>query len=338
MPYKERGGWRASVKRGEIRRQAWFPSRREALEWESEERKHLKNLRPKTSMGLLGLCEKYLDYMQRYSKSTYSHKKTLCRRILAAWGDIDVAAITPEMCLQYLDGRARISGNAANEDLQDLKAMFGHYRKFHGVTNSPLVEIEPYSHDVTPPYVPPREDILKLLLVTQGQDRVMLDMFRFTAARRSEVMRLTWDAVLFEQRIIRLKTHKSRKGKCKTYPVPMSEALYKSLRWQWEHRDKSSPYVFTNDGRPYARREDWLPRLCKAAKIRPFGYHSFRRAFASVLYATGRASLKDVSVLLGHSSVRNTELYLRSINPNLLELVEMLDEGPKYPTEIPQEV
>jgi len=49
--------------------------------------------------------------------------------------------------------------------------------------------------------------------------------------------------------------------------------------------------------------------------------------------ATGKASLKDVSLLLGHSSVRNTELYLRSINPNLPGLVELIDPEEKATTE-----
>jgi len=35
-----------------------------------------------------------------------------------------------------------------------------------------------------------------------------------------------------------------------------------------------------HNGKPYSRREDRLPRLCKKENSRPFGYHSFRRAFA----------------------------------------------------------
>jgi integrase len=335
MPYKERGGWRAIVKVNGKRTQKWFPSKKDAQAWESATRKDLKHKKPKTSTALLGLCGDYLTYMARYSKSTYSHKKTLCKRILAEWGDIDSHDITPKMCLDYLDKRALISGNAANEDLYDLKTFFGHLRKIYNIDHNPLRDIEPYVHEVKPPYVPPREDILKLLLVTTEQDRVMLDMFRFTAARRSEVMRLTWDDIQFDKRVISLKTHKNRKGQCKTYYVPMSDSLYQSLQWQWNHRDKSSSYVFTHNGKSYARREAWLPSLCEKAKIKPFGYHSFRRAFATGIMATGKASMKDTSMLMGHSSTRHTETYLRSINPNLPGLVEMLDEKSKYPMSVP---
>ncbi len=333
MPYKARGGWRAEVRIGDKRETKWFPSKRDALSWESATRKEMKTRKPKTSTGLLSLCNEYLTYVQRFSKSTYSHKKTLCKRILKAWGDMDVYAVTPKICLTYLDERATMSGNAANEDLHDLKAMFNYFKRIHSIQHNPLLHIDEYSHDVVPPYVPPREDILKLLLVTKGQDRAMLDVFRYTAARRSEVMRLTWEDVDFQARTIRLKTHKNRKGQWKAYYVPMSDALYQSLQAHWKKRDKESSYVFTHKGKPYARREDWLIRLCDKAKIKPFGFHSFRRAFASSIMATGKASLKDVSLLLGHSSVRNTELYLRSINPNLPGLVELIDPEEKATTE-----
>jgi integrase len=337
MPYKERGGWRASVKIGGARKQAWFPSKREALEWEGKTRKDLKTQRSKTATGLLRLSMEYLDYMERFSKSTYSHRKTLIRRIGSEWGDIEIQSITPKMVLAYLDKRALVSGNAANEDLHDLKSMFSYFRKFHGITHNPMIHIDPYKHEVTPPYVPPKEDIAKLILATRGQDRVMLEMFRYTPARRSEVLRLTWDDILFDRRLIRLKTQKNRKGQWKVYYVPMSTTLYGSLKDHYKGRDKESPYVFTHNGKPYTRRDDWLPKLCKKAKIRPFGYHSFRRAFASEIMGSGRASMKDVSLLLGHSSTTHTERYLRSINPNLPGLVEMLDEKEIYPKDVPHE-
>lgn len=333
MPYKERGGWRGEVRVLGKRRTRWFASKKRAAEWEGAAEKEIRATRSLTATGLQTLSVRYLDYMERFSKSTYSHKKTLIKRIGAAWGDVDVNEITPQMCLDYLDERSKVSGNAANEDIHDLKAMFSYFRKFHGIMHNPLLYIDPYKHDVTPPYVPPKEDILKLLMVTQGQDRVMLDVFRFTPARRSEVLKLTWADVLFDQRVIRLTTHKSRNGLSKAYYVPMIDALCDSLKSHWKNRDKESPYVFTLDGKPFTRREDWLPSICSRAGIKPFGYHSFRRAFASGIMGTGKASMKDVSLLLGHSSTVHTERYLRSINPNLPGLVELLDEKETATTE-----
>jgi integrase len=119
------------------------------------------------------------------------------------------------------------------------------------------------------------------------------------------------------------------------YYVPIIEALYKSLKWPWDNRDKESPYIFTHDGIPYVRREDWLPKLSEKVKIKPFGFHSFRRAFIIGIMNTGKTSLNDVSLLFGHSSVNHTEFYLRSINTNLPSLAELLNEEANYPKDLP---
>jgi integrase len=51
-------------------------------------------------------------------------------------------------------------------------------------------------------------------------------------------------------------------------------------------------------------------RVRKAAKLPKFSIHDLRRAWASAMHAKG-ASLKQVSVWLGHSSVEVTERYIR---------------------------
>ncbi len=49
------------------------------------------------------------------------------------------------------------------------------------------------------------------------------------------------------------------------------------LEGRYKNRDK---LLRAHNRKPYSRREDRLPRLCKKENSRPFGYHSFRRAFA----------------------------------------------------------
>lgn len=68
MPYKERGGWRGTVRTKTTRDTKRFPSKKEALAWEGEKRKDLKNSQTKIVTGLKSLCEAYLDYMERYPK------------------------------------------------------------------------------------------------------------------------------------------------------------------------------------------------------------------------------------------------------------------------------
>ncbi len=53
-----------------------------------------------------------------------------------------------------------------------------------------------------------------------------------------------------------------------------------------------------------------IQRIRKAAKVPKFSIHDLRRAWASAMHANG-ASVKQVSVWLGHSSVDVTERYIR---------------------------
>ncbi len=57
-----------------------------------------------------------------------------------------------------------------------------------------------------------------------------------------------------------------------------------------------------------------IQRVRKAAKVPRFSIHDLRRAWASAMHANG-ASVKQVSVWLGHSSVDVTERYIRLFQP-----------------------
>jgi integrase/recombinase XerD len=61
-----------------------------------------------------------------------------------------------------------------------------------------------------------------------------------------------------------------------------------------------------------------LDRRADDAKIPHYGLHDLRRRGALELYNNGM-SIKDISVYLGHSSVKVTELYLNVTNDDVLE-------------------
>ncbi|MDD4339569.1 MAG: hypothetical protein PHV00_07800, partial [Syntrophales bacterium] len=59
------------------------------------------------------------------------------------WGNIDVNEITPAMVMKHLETRARkVSDNSWNRDLKNLLAMFNFFRKIHGVTHNPVINID----------------------------------------------------------------------------------------------------------------------------------------------------------------------------------------------------
>ena len=84
--------------------------------------------------------------------------------------------------------------------------------------------------------------------------------------------------------------------------IPISEATANAIEGFIQRKDE----VPLDDKSVW----DELQRVRKAIGLPHFSMHDLRRAWASAVHANG-ASLKQVSVWLGHKDVQTTELYIR---------------------------
>jgi len=152
--------------------------------------------------------------------------------------------------------------------------------KIYKIYTNPVSDVERLSEERKPEYLPPAEDVDKVILAASGQDRVMLTCYYYTFARRSELFDWTWDDINFEKEWYRLWTKKRLHGdrQADYFQMPKEGELYKALDWQWENRDKSSPYVFCNPqtSQKYTTRRQFLKGLCKRAGVKPFGFKALR--------------------------------------------------------------
>ncbi len=337
MPYKEGKKWRATPKYKGIRGKTKVcKTKKEALEWERQEKDRLKEivLRQQSGMDLLTLTGKYLDYAERHSAKTYDEKQAVCKRILKAWGkDMLVDLITADLAIQYLNEQKRErSANAANKDRKNLLRMFNWGNEILGLSHNPFSKITKFAHDPKPSYTPPVEDVLRLLAVCTRSEKVFLDAYLKTGARRSETFRWQWHGdINFERKQVRIGTRKTRDGSMEYRWLNMSGKLYESLWWLWNNRGKNpklkpeqkkvikrSPYVFVNDhpgpnfGKPFKYRQRFMNSLCERAKIKPFGFHALRRFVASLL-DDKKVPLERIRRILGHSKVSTTDRYIKNI-------------------------
>ena len=337
MPYKEGKNWRATPHyKGKRLQTRLFETKKEALIYEAEAKKEAKGIEKKLPQGmdLLTFCVRYLDYaVSRYMSKVYDEKNAVCKRILTAWGsESAVSEITTEQAQQYLDEQAiSRSPNASNKDRKNLLVMWNKGIKFFGLTSNPIAATERHRHDRETQYTPPSADVLKVLMVATRQERVFLDAYLQTGARRSEIFRWAWNEdINFDRREYRLGTRKTSDGSMQHEWFPMSDDLYESLKWWWENRTiKNSPYVFTDDqkgphyGKPYTTRRRFLHGLCKKAKVKPFGFHALRRFVASSLADSGK-STNAIRRVLRHKNVSTTERYIQNVNNDLKETMGAL--------------
>ncbi|MGP8153504.1 MAG: tyrosine-type recombinase/integrase [Smithella sp.] len=255
----------------------------------------------------------------------------MCRDILKKWGNVNVKKITPIMVIKHLEDRAqKISNSAWNKDRKNLLAMFNWLRKVHDVANNPVSNIDRLPEDRKVEYIPPMQDVDKVIMSCSEQDRVMLKYYYYTFARKSEIFNWLWEDVNFEKQWYRLWTKKRlhSDNHADYFPLPEDSELYRALKWQWEHRNKKSPYVFTNSktGEKFVSRRRFLKGLCKRVGVRQFSFKAFRKFGPSVLNDVHKVSMKKLQTLSRHQNQKTTEIYLKRIDNDLTDTVRLLEK------------
>lgn len=142
----------------------------------------------------------------------------------------------------------------------------------------------------------------------------------FTGLRISDVRNLKWGNIYHENG----QTFVSVLMKKTTKPlyIPLSG---QALKWMPEKGDSTSDdYVFGNLVN-YGNVNENLKKWAEAAGIRKhISYHTSRHSFATMMLTLG-ADLYTVSKLLGHNSVKHTQIYARIIDRKKDEAVNLAD-------------
>jgi integrase len=214
---------------------------------------------------------------------------------------------------------------SANRIKKDLSAFWTFGIKYHGFPEvCPFQNVDRFPEKPEHHYVPPIEDFWKVYKIADAVDKTMLLTFLHTAARKSEILRLTWDDVDFQKRKIRLSTCKTRDGDRKQAWLTMTTKLYAALVEHKLRQGGRSETVFLSKstGDAYKRRDDFMNHICRRAGVRPFGFHGIRGLSATVLAQAG-IPLPEIQQILRHAHLTTTERYIRSLGVTS----DMLDEA-----------
>jgi len=341
--WKTKWGWRADfIFEGErIIAKGFHKYKDEARQWIKDEKESRKSQQRSSSrdkekdLSFWTLAQKYLaDCKINYDKKTVAEKKRCLECFYKAVGDVDVVDIDPPTILDFINKRAKnLSNNAANTDRKNLKAFYGWILEMYGIMHDPTAPIKKKPHTKKARRLIPIQDILKVILMAQGHDRVLIGTYWHTGARKSEILRWTWaDDINFEERWVRLGTKKNKTGEMTYEKLWMNDDLYKSLMWQWKNRHPTSPYVFCHMnpkskyyGKTYIERRKTLKNLCDDAKVEPFGYHDIRHTVAKYLNDLQKINLKKVQQVLRHRKQATTEIYVEGNYTDTQDAMALLE-------------
>lgn len=189
---------------------------------------------------------------------------------------------------------------------------------------NPFRSVKKFSETRHPRYIPPLDDFWTVYdQVENLQDKVILMAFLHTAGRRSEIFNLKFSDLDFHSGRIRLWTRKRKNGSMEYDWIPMTTELSEKLQsWRKERLmmrvgDKEhvfvcleqTPFCVEYYGQPFMKRQHFLKRLCKRAKIKPFGFHSIRHLTATELFIKGY-DLWIIQTIMRHKSPTTTIRYL----------------------------
>lgn len=338
MPYfdKKKRKWVAVFKHGGKRETRLCETNREAKRWESEKWKQASQSKTPTGTALETAYNDYLDYAKaRYIHNTFIEKLAIGGRFLRFVGaSTAVSEITPKIVQDFiLRSAAESSHNRANRDRKNLLAFWNWMVRFYDLPANPVSKSDKLPHDAKEQYVPPEEDILKVLSVCDRKERLFILCYLHTAARRSEIFRLKWtEDVNFERKEIRLGTRKRKDGSMEYEWLPMTEELCSELLWWYgARRFKGSPYLWVVEegpyaGQPYSYRHKFLPGLCKRAGVPVFKFHALRRYAASILADKFKISSKTIQRILRHKNLSTTEKYIKALSRDLRNTMNLLGE------------
>jgi len=329
-------GWRYDfILQGKRFSGAWFLTKKEARQAESKKREEEEEgerpaherVESPTDIDFLDLVNRRLDHIEAYKSGNYYEEHVyLARRWVKEWKGLSCREITNEMVESFLRRQVRrVSAATANKHLRYLRAAFNLGVRKHWITENPTQGTDFFPEERRIKYVPPKEDIQRVIEAAEGETRDYLVTITDGMARVSEINRLTWDDVNLTERYMVLYTRKKKGGHLTPRKVPMTQRLFEVLSGRHMERDGNKPWVFWHRYRslktenwiegPYRVRSKIMTTLCKKAGVRYFRYHALRHFGASTLENAG-VNISSIQRILGHENRTTTEIYLHSIgNP-----------------------
>jgi integrase len=322
-----------------------FYRKKDAEDWEAEQRKELRKLKREGPSAepqeytFFDAANAYLDYAeQRFHRTTYLNKRKILREVQnllmdkMGTSEVPLSQVHPKLFLDFVMSLDTASkGNRARKELHAFFKYCMDWELYLGDKN-PISMIEKVDEERKAQRVPTEEEMARLLAAANRHDRNMIVAFCVTGARKSELLRMTWQDVNFEKGFITLWNRKGRGG-WKERQAPMDAVLRRVLEEQWKTRLPHSNYVFQNRDRRHSRygdrytaRRRFLAGLCKRAGIPRMGFHALRRFYGSIMIDKYKTALPTLQKLLGHDRLTTTEKYVYNITSDQKEAVANIGE------------
>lgn len=144
----------------------------------------------------------------------------------------------------------------------------------------------------------------------------------FTGCRRNEALRLKWDDIRGERATLR----DTKAGRKQT--LTLNAGALESLRMQEPRTKAAGGLIFPSDaGKVRTNTHFQWARLKVAAGLpERLRLHDIRHSVATLLAASGRATIDDIRGILRHADARVTAKYMHHLPGHLQKVTSILDD------------
>ena len=234
---------------------------------------------------------------------------------------VEPGEITQILVLQWLEQlRERLAGASVNTRYRALRALVNWFIDEDYLEKSPMPRRAPRIPKTLPPIFTKNEVAAMLRLCPPkvwwgARDQALIIVPLTTGLRREELVMLDINDIRFEDRLLLVRHGKGDKQRYVDLPAQAMSAM---LRYQ-KHRDPAQSAFFqtVHGGRVSGNAIlQVFGKLGRRAGIETTrcSPHTARHTFATEYLRSG-GDLRRLQRLMGHSSIKVTEVYLQNITP-----------------------
>lgn len=250
----------------------------------------------------------YLGHIRRLSLKYNKHPEELTNEELQRY-------------LLYLINKDEKSNSYANQAVSALKFLY------NVVLNRTLeVDLPRPKKEKTLPDVLSQEEVIKILkMIENDKHRAILCLVYSSGLRVSEVVRLKTEDIDSSRMMIHIRQAKGKKDRY----VILSEVALQELR-KYIKKYPTNDWLFPggNEGKHLTERsvQKVFENAKNKAKIKKkVSVHSLRHSFATHLLEGG-IDLRYIQELLGHNSIKTTEIYTHISKKDISRIKSPLDQ------------
>ena len=268
---------------------------------------------------LADFVQEYLQYSNaEKEESTHEIDSRALKHFVTLVGNVLIGRVTAkdgeDFKLKRVDDILPVS---VNIELRQLKAAFQKAVAWRYLEQNPLRDVKQYRVKSTNVrnYLTKSEINIVLNQIPESVFKSFVLFCLYTGCRRGEALNLNWEDVDFVNKQVTF--HVTKNGKRRV--IPLNSILNRVL--QNMDMNGVNPFPFSEDYvthkfKKYLRSSGI--KNCESLRL-----HSLRHTFASHLVMSG-VDLLTVSKLLGHSTVRVTEMYAHLMPNHMMASVERL--------------